>query len=213
VTDTDRRTARTGALPLVRRAVEYEIGMWRSLYRWIFRRSPALETGAEAFGYTGVVTPIFGVFIGLSAIEIPILHLILPWQTAQRISLALGFYGLFWMVGLLASLRVHPHIVDDSSLRIRNGTSIDLRIPWDAVAAIRARYRSLPSGRSVQLEETESGHILHIAMAHQTSVDLTFREPTAIPLPKGNREPVTGVRFYVDDPKALVARARKHLTG
>ena len=46
-------------LTLVRKAVSFELGMWRSLYRWILRRPPATGT---VFGYAGAVTPIFGVF-------------------------------------------------------------------------------------------------------------------------------------------------------
>lgn len=210
MTATDQRTRRTGALSLARRAVAYELGMWRSLFRWILRRPLAPTPGAAVFGYAGVVTPIFGVFIGLSAIELPILHLILPWETVRLVADALGFYGLFWMIGLLASLRVHPHVVGDPGLRIRYGTTVDVTIPWEAIAEIRHRYRS-PQGRTIQREQTDSGLILHIAIAHQTSVDVVFRQPTMIPLPRGASEPVTELRFYADDPGTLVARAREHL--
>jgi hypothetical protein len=213
MTETGQPTRRTRVLPLVGRAVAYELAMWRSLYRWTLRRPLALDPGAEAFSYAGVVTPIFGVFIGLSAIELPILHLILPWKTARLIALPLGAYGLIWMVGMLASLRVHPHIVADSGLRIRNATTVDITIPWDAIAAVRTRYRSLPPGRSIRLEQSESGPILHIAVSSQSSIDVALRQPTTVRLPKGPSEPITQLRFYADDPHALVARAREHLTA
>jgi hypothetical protein len=211
VTDTARRTTPGTVLSLLRRAIAYELGMWRSLFRWILRRPLAPHPGAAVFGYAGMVTPIFVAFIALSAVELPILHLILPWETVRLVADALGFYGLFWMIGLLASLRVHPHVVGDRGLRIRYGTSVDVTIPWDAIAEIRHRYRS-PQGRTVRRERTDTGLILHVAIAHQTSVDVVFRQPTPIPLPRGAGEPVTELRFYADDPNALVARAREHLT-
>jgi len=187
--------------------------MWRSLYRWILRRPPALETGAEAFSYAAAVTPIIWAFIALSAIELPAVHLILPWETARRIADALGAYGLFWMVGFLASLRVHPHIVAHSGLRIRHGTSVDITIPWDAIATIRTRTRSLPNSRTVRLDRTGSGVILHIGVSGQTNIDVALRQPVMVPLPRRRSEPVTELRFYVDDPSALLARARENLTA
>jgi hypothetical protein len=187
--------------------------MWRSLYRWILRRPPALDTGAEAFTYAAAVTPIIWAFIALSAIELAAVHLILPWETARLIADGLGAYGLFWMVGLLASLRVHPHIVGDSGLRIRHGTSVDITIPWDAIATIRTRTRSLPNSRTVQLDRTGSGLILHIGVSGQTNIDVALRQPLTVPVPRGSSEPVMQLRFYVDDPSALVARARENLTA
>src|SRR5262245_59348361 len=118
------------AWSLGRRAFAYEMGMWRSLYVWIFRRPLTRETGAAPFGYAGMVTPLLGVFIGVSAIEVPILHFLLPWQTVRVVGIILGAYGLLWMVGLLAALRVHPHVVAASGLRIRDGISHDVTIPW-----------------------------------------------------------------------------------
>ncbi|MGC5022918.1 PH domain-containing protein [Micromonospora sp. DT47] len=205
-----------GRLPiLLRRVVAYEVGMWRSLGRWILRRPVTVPPGAAAFGYSGVVTPILGVFIGLSAIEIPVFDLILrhtvPWEWVRKAALGLGIWGLLWMIGLLASLRQHPHVVGEDGLRVRNGTSVDILLPWSAVAAVSARYRSLPSSRTIQLEQEDGAAILNVGTGSQTSVDVVLREPLAVPLPAGPSAPVTELRCYADDPDALVARVRRHL--
>lgn len=196
-------------------AVRYEIGMWRSLFRWLLRRPPTTEPGAEVFGYVGVVQPILIAFIVLSAVEIPIFDLILrhtlPWSSVRKVVLALGVWGLLWMIGLFASLRVHPHIAGAAGLRVRNGFAVDFLVPWAAIATVGARYRSLPSNRSVQTEHEESGAVLNIGAGRQTSVDLVLREPLRVGLPKGQSEPVREIRIYADDPAALVARVRQHL--
>jgi hypothetical protein len=190
------------------------MALWRSLFRWILRRSPVPDSGTRAFGYTGVVLPIMLVFIILSTVELPILHLILPWQTVRYLALALGLYSLLWMIGLLASLRVHPHLVGERGLRIRNGISLDILLPWDAIGGLRARFRSQEPGRSVRTEETGSGTRLQIGVAKQISVEVTLRQPVAVPLSGGRMsEPVSEIWFYADEPDALVAYARSHLTA
>ncbi|MFD2766800.1 hypothetical protein [Micromonospora eburnea] len=200
---------------LLRRMVAYEVGMWVSLGRWLLRRPPALEPGAAAFSYVGVVKPILGVFIALSTIEIPILDLILrhtvPWRPLRHTALALGIWGVLWMIGLFASLRIHPHVAGPAGLRVRNGFSVDLLVPWSAVARVEHRYRSLPSSRAVQVEQADTGTILNIGAGSQTSVDVVLREPLSVRLPKGPSGPVHEVRLYADEPAALVARAREHL--
>ncbi|MFU8852988.1 hypothetical protein ACNAW0_18660 [Micromonospora sp. SL1-18] len=203
------------AVALLRRVVAYEVGMWVSLGRWLLRRPPALEPGAAAFSYVGVVKPILGVFIVLSTIEIPILDLILrhtvSWRPVRHTALALGIWGVLWMIGLFASLRIHPHAAGAAGLRVRNGFSVDFLVPWSAVARIEHRYRSLPSSRAVQIEQADTGTILNIGAGSQTSVDIVLREPLSVGLPKGPSEPVHEIRLYADDPTALVARAREHL--
>lgn len=206
--DVDRTAAPTTPSALVRTVVSFELGVWRSLYRWTARlpRGPA---GAETFGYAGPATPLIFAFIGLSVVEIPVAHLLLPWQTARIVVLVVGVWGLTWMLGFLASLKTYPHVVGDSGLRIRHGTAVDITVPWDAIASIGVRHRDLPSSRTVQLSRIDSGTVLHVGISSQTNVDVALRHPVTVPLPKGD-EPVAAVRFYADDARALVARARRH---
>jgi hypothetical protein len=190
----------------MRKVMAYEAAMWRGLYRWITRRPLVLAPGDVAFGHAGPVKPIFAVFIVLSALEIPIVDLVVsrvvPWTPVRFIVLAGGAYGLVWMFGLLGALLTSPHVVGDAGIRVRNGTSVDVTIPWEAVASVSHRYRSLPSSRAVQVE----GAVLSLGTGSQTSVDVTLREPLTLPV---HKEPVREVRFYADDPKALVALSRE----
>ncbi|GAA4707561.1 hypothetical protein [Phytohabitans rumicis] len=200
---------------LARRAMAYESAMWRSFFRWILRRDTTPPPGVQAFGYVGVVRPILMAFIVLSGVEIPIFDLIIsrlvPWEWVRWTVLGLGIYGFIWMLGLLAMLTLHPHLVDDTGIRIRNSISLDLTIPWDNIAAVNGRYRSLASSKGVQIEHDDSGPIVNLAAAGQTNVDITLREPAALPLPKGPSEPTTRVRIYADQPDAFVASVRERV--
>ncbi|RZU52820.1 hypothetical protein EV385_4704 [Krasilnikovia cinnamomea] len=202
------------AVRMLRRLVAYELAMWHSLYRWVFRRPLRLEPGAREFSYIGVVKPILWAFIVLSAVEIPIFDLILrhvlPWEGLRRTVLVLGVYGLLWMIGLMAMLRMHPHVAEKAGLRVRNGATLEFQVPWDAVESVRARYRSLPSSRAVHLEQADSGTVLSIGTGRQTSVDLVLREPLAIDLPAGRTENVSEIRLYADEPDALAELTRRH---
>ena len=147
MTDVDRQSTRTTVSALVRRAVSFELGVWRSLYRWTTRR-PLGPEDAETFGYARPVTPVIWAFIGLSAIEIPVAHLLLPWQTERVIVLVVGIWGLTWMLGLLASLRTYPHVVGGSGLRIRYGTTVDITVSMG-----RRRVDRSPAPRPAQLPD------------------------------------------------------------
>jgi hypothetical protein len=194
-------------MSLVRRAVRYELGMWVSLFRWITGRPRNRDPQARTFGYASAVTPVFGAFIGVSAIELPILHFVLPWEPVRIAADALGFYGLFWMFGLLASFRVNRHAVGPEGLRIRHGASVDLLVPWDAVAGITRKYRSASGARGIRVADG----LLQLVIGGQTSIDVELREPIVVRLPAGDSPPLRRLRFHADDADALVAAARDHL--
>ena len=192
----------------MRRAAEMEGAMWRSLFAWVSRRPPKLGAGDVPFSYLGVVKPILGIFIGLSVVEIPILDLIIrkvvPWEPARWIMLAISIWGLLWMLGLYASLKLNPHVVGERSIRVRMGATGEIVLPWADVEAVSKRYRTLPSSKSVQLEDDA----LHLVAASQTSVDVRLVRPMTFTVPKGETEPVREVRLYVDDPDGFVRQAR-----
>ncbi len=198
---------------LLRRAVAYELAMWRSLALWVLRRRPARDRDAEAFGCADAVTPVIWAFIGISAVEIPLVHLLLPWPPARSILLFVGVYGLLWMVGLLASLKVYPHLVDAAGLRVRYGATVEFLLPWEEIAAVRSRRRTTEGMRSVQTHGSGDGRALSVAISHQTTIDVVLHRPLPLLEARGNAEPVTEVRLHADDPAALARRLRAGVEG
>jgi hypothetical protein len=149
-------------------------------------------------------------WIFASAAEVPLVHVLVPWDSVRIALLLIAVWGLVWMIGLLASLTVYPHLLTDANMRIRYGAGIDIAIPWEDVASITVDRRDLPSSiRALQPLETPVGTDLRIGVSGQVNVRAQLREPTTVPTPKGDQE-VGAVSFFADDPRSLVARARQY---
>jgi hypothetical protein len=188
---------------LVLKALQWEFNLWRAMYLWARRRVRGLQEGDVPIGYAGAIAPIMWALIVLNAIEIPALHIMIPWATVRLIVDLLGVYSLIWMVGLLAVMKVHPHLATPAGLRVRYGASVDFTIPWEAIARIGTRIRSHQGTRTVRFEDA----ILAVGVGSQTNVDIILREPLVLPVPRTGGEPVAELRLYADDPKALIASA------
>ena len=80
-------------LTLVRKAFRFELGLWKSLFRWTFRRPVLTDPFARAFSYAGAVTPVIIGITVVSAIEIPVAHMLLPWAPVRFVLLLLGGFG------------------------------------------------------------------------------------------------------------------------
>ena len=111
---------------LLGEAILFELALYRSLTRWVARR-PDVSCGAKPIGYSRLVAPmlwlwIFGSMVEVVAVELVLRHLDQPWAAAVRVPmLLLGIWGVVWMLGVLASYRVRPHLLTDTELRIRSG--------------------------------------------------------------------------------------------
>jgi hypothetical protein len=211
MTFADQRAGRTTMRSLAGRALRFEAGIWLSLYRWIARR-PRVRPGVAGFGYSKAVEPIIWVFIVVSAVEVVVVHLLLPWPPVRAIALILGIWGLSWMLGMLASVKVNVHELSHDGLRLRYGSNVDVSIPWTSISSVRPHRQDLPSSRTVQLSDGPDGTVLSIGVSSQTNVRVALRNPVGVRLPKAEPE-IVELRCYADDAHAFIDRARKLLTS
>jgi hypothetical protein len=191
-------------MSVVLTVIRYEWGIWKSLFRWILRR-PVAPAGEKPFGYTQAVTPVLWGFVVVSAIEIPMFHLLIPWQTVRGIGLVLGAWGLCWMIGLLASQKTYPHALGPEGIRVRNGFGIGVLIPWSNVEAVRFKRRNLTKSGTIQPD----GDTLSLVVFSQTNVDIVLREPMTMRRVKGETPGFTELRIFADDAAGFVACARE----
>ncbi|GAA2525924.1 hypothetical protein [Pilimelia columellifera] len=196
-----------GVLSLLATVVRFEATIWRNLWRWARRLPPRTGPGEVGFGYDQAVAPLLRIFIIVSAVEIPIFHLIVPWPTVRLLVDLAGVYGLIWMFGLLATMRQEPHAVGPSGVRVRFGILGRIVLSWDSIADVGVRDRTLPPG-SPQVEQDGELRAVHIPVAQQTNLDITLGAPMTLPLRRARGRPVNQLRIFADDPDGFVAAVR-----
>lgn len=185
-------------------ALVVEVAMYRNLLRWALRR-PAVPGGTEPVGYAQAVTPVMALWIFASAAELPLVHVLIPWEGVRIAALVLGVWTVVWMLGALAGLRVYPHLATADGLLVRNGAMTEVSIPWSAVAAVRKVDLDLPSSmRTLQPEETEKGTHLRVGVSGRANVTVDLHRPLLVRPTRDRELTVTRVSFWVDEPREAV---------
>lgn len=195
------------AARMVAHVVVLEIRLYGALGRWVARR-PAVPEGASGWGYSRLVTPVLWLWIFGSACEVPLAHVLVPWHGARTALLVLGIWGLLWMIGMLASLKVHPHLVDDDGLTIRYGVFAELRVPWSALASVRYDDRDVDGFiRVLRPRETAAGTEVLVPVNDRVNVTLELAVPLPVRTSKGEVRAVA-LALWADEPRELVAALR-----
>ncbi|GAB3069742.1 hypothetical protein [Nocardioides zeae] len=201
---------------VVRRLLASEAGGYRSIARWA-RRRPDVPTGAEPVGYSQISGPMMWLFVIGSAVEVVVVHVLLHrWPWVQWPVLVLGVWGLVFMLGLLAGVRTHPHLLTAHALRVRSGPVLDLGIPYAAIASVSTAERPLESSAQVVGTDAPSdggpGTWLGVAVSGGTNVQLRLVRPLTVPHPglrgTGDLE-VVEVGLWADEPRVLARELRQ----
>jgi hypothetical protein len=185
-----------------------EVGVWQSLYRWAFRR-PRVPAGASGFSYHSPVLTILVIFIVLSAVELPIVDLIVhPWPWVRIPLLILGIWGLTWMFGLLLAYLTRPHAVGPEGIRARLGADLEAVLPWGVVESVE-RSRDFAE-KAPKVRDEEHGRTLAIRIANETNVLIVLERPVCVHV--GGRDvEVDAVRLWVDDLDGFLDAVRTHI--
>lgn len=199
---------------MMRRALHAELRVYSSIGRAIARR-PAVPRAGTGVGYHRPLMTVLIVFIVLSAVEIPIIDLIVHRWPAVRIGfLILGIWGLTWMIGLLCAMLMRPHAVSADGIRVRNGLEIDVPIPWSAIASVEISRR-IDESKQPRVTERPGGWEYAERVQDETNILIELEEPCTVRLPglapRGGEHLVTSVRLWADDPRALLDAARPYL--
>jgi hypothetical protein len=147
------------------------------------------------------MSAILWAFVVVSAVEIPAVHLIIPWIPVRFAALALGIWGLLWMLGLLAAHHVYPHVLTADRLRVRYLRRTELAIPLAAVRAVRPDIRGYDESKT--LHRTANGTIA-LPVGSSTNIRLELATAHTFPTPQGDLTSST-IAFWADDPHTAIS--------
>ncbi len=199
-----------GVRPALRRATRREAAAWRSIFRFILRR-PRVPQGAVGFGNDKPIRGILVTFVVLCVIEVPIVDLMVhPWPAIRIPLLIVGISGALFMIGMLCGYVTRPHSVGPHGIRVRSGGEVDLDLPWDVVASVARRNRSVQSQKAFTVQGEGDEQILNCLTQDQTQIDIELEGPTRLRLPPGDVV-VTEVRISVDDPSGFLDAVRRFM--
>jgi hypothetical protein len=194
-------------------ALLLEVALYRALLRWVTRR-PDVPRGAEAIGYAQLVGPMLWLWIFGSATEVVVVEVVLrqveqPWAAALRMPLlVLGVWGVLWMLGMLASYRVRPHLLTDTELLLRSGARTWVVVPVEALESARTVEHELPGlVRSLHVEDS----LVLVGVSSRTNLELVLVEPMTLSTSKG-QVLATRVGLWADEPREVAVRLRPRLT-
>ena len=204
---TGRETGwRARVLGFAWRALVLEVRMYDSILRLVARR-PAVPAGASGFRYDAPTRLLIVVFILVSAVELVVVDVLVHrWPLVRFPFLVLGIWGLVWMVGLLCTHLVRPHVVGPAGVTVRDGMDLDVHLPAASVTGVTRRRRSYAE-KPPRVLTDQGSRVLVVAVSQETNVDLVLGHPVTVRLPGRRRAEVDAVRLWADDPAGFVAAA------
>ncbi|TWJ12916.1 hypothetical protein LX16_3683 [Stackebrandtia albiflava] len=183
-------------------AARSEFRLFRSLWLWIRGRRDGVSASVAGFDYAGGTMVIPVAFIAVSLLEAVVVHLLVPWQWLRVVLLVLTVYGVVFLLGLLASRSVHPHLVSETRLTLRYGAEPVAVIPLSAIVSVSENRRYSHTYPACDDDR------LYIAGADGTNLDVVLAAPCRVVLPgMGSRakrtRTVRTVSLHVADPVRL----------
>jgi hypothetical protein len=194
----------------IARGSAMELAGYRSIWRWMSRQ-PYVPEGASGFSYDKPIRTILLVFIVLSAVEIPLIDLLvhgIPWLRWPFI--ALGVWGVVTMLGILLGNITRPHSVGPDGIRFRNGGEIDVDLPWEVIASVERRRHALADASGLRLTGFGDEQVLNHVIQDHSDIEIVLERPTLIALPQGEVT-VAALRISVDDPAGFLDAVRTHI--
>ena len=188
-------------------AWRFEVNLYKSLYRFLTRR-PDVPEGATGVRYVGAISVLLWAFVIGSAVELVVLHVILPWEKVRLAADIVGIWGLMWMLGFTASHYVYPHVVSADGLRLRNGHHVTVDVPWAAVAGASTRERSVDGNKSLIHQDD----VLLVPVGGRTNVEVRLARPLEVVV-RGEPVEVTEVRFFADEPRPVWQRIAQEVSA
>lgn len=181
-------------------AVELKLGYY--LFKWVFQQD---KLAADEYTYhrRSAAMALTFALLFVTPVAIVLLAVILAqaWLTWSLSLLAL--YGLYWTVGLYASMVALPHKLTPDSLNIRYGALASVSIPYDNIQAAELSLEGVAlGGDGLKSDPQESA--VYFSVGSTTRIKLTLRQTVVPELWRRPTQPVRIVFLNADRPDQLV---------
>ncbi|TDB82848.1 hypothetical protein E1264_30910 [Actinomadura sp. KC216] len=187
----------------VRRIMAFDMKGLVSVVLLVVRRRHGVPPGAVSLPYAGGQLTLQLAFLFAMVVEAAVAEMLLRGVGADEgvrsLVLVVDLYSILVVVAIIAACVTRPHVLSDDELRVRYGAFFDLRVPRDLLSSVRLARNFNESGMVRVVDER-----LSVAVASQTNVVIELSEPIVAVRPLGKRVTVRTVRFFTDDPAALV---------
>lgn len=194
------------------RAAKRELGIIVSPFRLIVRRLRGTGPGIYRFDYTKGSLAMPVAMLIVTAIEIAVVHFLVPWVWLKVILLVLGVYAAVFVIGIFADRKLHPHELSDEGLKLNWGQTEVLTTALANVVEVRKQSVHKYTYTTVD------GSTLVLTALSSTNIAVDFDAPVSAypPLPRKLRSP--GYRaqqalIYVADPDAFAASFAELTSG
>ncbi|MEV4172029.1 hypothetical protein [Nonomuraea sp. NPDC049709] len=193
------------------RIVGFEFKGLAAIGMWIVRRRHGVPPGATVVTYAKEQTFMLSLMLFAMAVETVVVDLLLvafdvPAWIRWTVLVA-DVYGLLFGVMLAAACVTRPHVITPGELRLRYAAYFDLRVPRELITAVRAG-RTYNESSMVAVKDGR----LTVAVSSQTNVTIELAEPITAIRPLGRRAEITSIRFFADQPDAVLAALRSELS-
>lgn len=153
---------------------------------------PGGKEGATPFSYHRGIAPMLWALLGLSIVELGVVHLLVALLWDVTAALVLSFVtiaGIAWLIRLLVMMPKRPVLLGRDGLVMQVGTYRCVRLALASVASVRA---------DVDPMVARDRSVMNMALLAHPNVVIHLSEP----LP--GRRPVRAIAHRLDDPDTFV---------
>ncbi len=146
-----------------------------------------------AFSYHKAIAPMIWVLIGLSTVELVVVHLLLAhwWPRFAIVVAVLTLSGIVWLVMFVRSFRNLPVLLDSERLVMRVGR-------WRSVSVSTEHIRGLRSSSDATM--LKQRHVLNLALIAYPNTLVDLVAPVAV-----GRRRISTIAHRLDDPAGFAA--------
>lgn len=148
---------------------------------------------------------VVAVIVGLSVVEISVVHLAVPNGFWHYLVLAVSIYAVILLCGFYSAMRSRPHLVTSEGITIRSGKRLTCNVPWGQVKSVRSTRAG--QGGSISIDHNGS---LRVPVLSEVNVSIEVEPEVVVEdLHKGLLLAST-IDFYCDDRDTFLEDCAAH---